>query len=61
MPNTVIVRAVLAPIGLLVAAALVFLAAGANGSLGPLGSAAVNWVFVALWAFAPVVGGRSRA
>lgn len=57
MTGGAFLRGVAVPFGILLAAFLVLFFAGMAGSLGPLDLATVDWIVVALWVMAPVVGG----
>ena len=50
-------RGVVAPLGLVMLAILVFLQAGSQGSLGPLSLASVNFLVAGLWGLALGAGG----
>ena len=57
MTNSIAMRGVLVPVGILVLAFAVFLTAGDHQSLGPLDLATAQWLVVGTWCVAPVFGG----
>ncbi len=52
-----LLRGVVAPVGLIALALVVFFEAGSQGSLGPLDLATVNVIVAALWGLGPAIGG----